>query len=34
MPRVKNKILNAPSMYHCHILEHEDGGIMRQFVVK
>ena len=23
-----------PYMYHCHILEHEDGGMMGQFVVK
>lgn len=22
----------APFMYHCHILEHEDGGMMGQFV--
>ena len=24
---------NAPYMYHCHILEHEDAGMMGQFVV-
>ncbi|MEM8576845.1 MAG: multicopper oxidase domain-containing protein [Pseudomonadota bacterium] len=24
---------NAPYMYHCHILEHEDGGMMGQFTV-
>lgn len=24
---------NSPYMYHCHILEHEDGGMMGQFVV-
>lgn len=24
----------SPYMYHCHILEHEDGGMMGQFVVK
>ncbi|WP_366523347.1 multicopper oxidase domain-containing protein [uncultured Roseobacter sp.] len=24
---------NTPYMYHCHILEHEDCGMMRQFVV-
>ena len=23
----------APYMYHCHILEHEDAGMMGQFVV-
>ncbi|WP_281858894.1 multicopper oxidase domain-containing protein, partial [Litoreibacter halocynthiae] len=23
----------APFMYHCHILEHEDGGMMGQFSV-
>ena len=23
----------APFMYHCHILEHEDAGMMGQFVV-
>ena len=22
-----------PYMYHCHILEHEDAGMMGQFVV-
>jgi FtsP/CotA-like multicopper oxidase with cupredoxin domain len=22
-----------PFMYHCHILEHEDGGMMAQFTV-
>ncbi|MEM7112692.1 MAG: multicopper oxidase domain-containing protein [Chloroflexota bacterium] len=24
---------DVPYMYHCHILEHEDGGMMGQFVV-
>ena len=24
---------DAPFMYHCHILEHEDGGMMGQFTV-
>lgn len=24
---------HAPYMYHCHILEHEDGGMMGQFTV-
>jgi blue copper oxidase len=24
---------NHPYMYHCHILEHEDAGMMGQFVV-
>lgn len=24
---------DAPYMYHCHILEHEDAGMMGQFVV-
>lgn len=24
--------VNAPFMYHCHILEHEDGGMMGQFL--
>lgn len=24
---------SAPYMYHCHILEHEDGGMMGQFSV-
>ena len=24
---------NLPYMYHCHILEHEDGGMMGQFTV-
>ena len=23
----------TPFMYHCHILEHEDGGMMGQFTV-
>ncbi len=26
-------IANAPYMYHCHILEHEDAGMMGQFTV-
>ena len=25
---------DTPYMYHCHILEHEDGGMMGQFTVK
>lgn len=25
---------DSPYMYHCHILEHEDAGMMGQFVVK
>lgn len=25
---------NNPYMYHCHILEHEDGGMMGQFTVQ
>jgi FtsP/CotA-like multicopper oxidase with cupredoxin domain len=25
--------IEAPFMYHCHILEHEDNGMMGQFVV-
>ena len=25
--------VDAPFMYHCHILEHEDGGMMGQFTV-
>ncbi|MBI5915184.1 MAG: multicopper oxidase domain-containing protein, partial [Bacteroidetes bacterium] len=24
---------NLPYMFHCHILSHEDGGMMRQFIV-
>ena len=24
---------NTPYMYHCHILEHEDQGMMGQFTV-
>ena len=24
---------NLPFMYHCHILEHEDNGMMGQFLV-
>ena len=24
---------DIPYMYHCHILEHEDGGMMGQFLV-
>jgi hypothetical protein len=24
---------NLPYMYHCHILAHEDSGMMGQFVV-
>jgi hypothetical protein len=24
---------DAPYMFHCHILEHEDRGMMGQFVV-
>ncbi len=26
-------VVNAPYMYHCHILEHEDAGMMGQFTV-
>ena len=26
-------VANAPYMYHCHILEHEDAGMMGQFTV-
>jgi len=25
--------INVPYMYHCHILEHEDQGMMGQFLV-
>ena len=25
---------DTPYMYHCHILEHEDAGMMGQFVVE
>ena len=25
---------NYPYMYHCHILEHEDAGMMGQFTVE
>jgi len=25
---------DIPFMYHCHILEHEDAGMMGQFLVK
>ena len=25
---------DAPYMYHCHILEHEDCGMMGQFTVR
>tara|TARA_R100001594_G_scaffold63515_3_gene97896 strand:+ start:48 stop:416 length:369 start_codon:yes stop_codon:yes gene_type:complete len=25
---------NTPYMYHCHILEHEDAGMMGQFTVE
>lgn len=32
--RVKHEALDAvPFMYHCHILEHEDAGMMGQFTV-
>jgi FtsP/CotA-like multicopper oxidase with cupredoxin domain len=24
---------NAPYMYHCHLLNHEDNGMMGEFVV-
>jgi len=24
---------NTPYMYHCHLLQHEDNGMMGQFVV-
>ena len=26
--------ISSPFMYHCHILEHEDNGMMGQFVVR
>ncbi|MDQ7004043.1 MAG: multicopper oxidase domain-containing protein [Ghiorsea sp.] len=26
-------VVGAPYMYHCHILEHEDAGMMGQFTV-
>ena len=25
--------VNSPYMYHCHLLWHEDSGLMGQFVV-
>ena len=25
---------DTPYMYHCHILEHEDAGMMGQFVIE
>jgi FtsP/CotA-like multicopper oxidase with cupredoxin domain len=29
----RNTDADLPYMYHCHILEHEDAGMMGQFVV-
>ena len=29
--RFTQPAIKAPFMYHCHILEHEDGGMMGQF---
>lgn len=31
--RFDQPAMNAPFMYHCHILEHEDNGMMGQFSV-
>ena len=31
--RFDQPAIKAPFMYHCHILEHEDNGMMGQFVV-
>ena len=30
--RFTQPAVNAPFMYHCHILEHEDNGMMGQFM--
>ena len=30
--RFTQPAVKAPFMYHCHILEHEDNGMMGQFV--
>ncbi|HEX2255194.1 MAG TPA: multicopper oxidase domain-containing protein [Afifellaceae bacterium] len=32
--RFTQPAMTAPFMYHCHILEHEDNGMMGQFVVR
>lgn len=32
--RLTQPAVAAPFMYHCHILEHEDNGMMGQFVVR
>ncbi len=32
--RFSQPAATAPFMYHCHVLEHEDGGMMGQFVVR
>jgi blue copper oxidase len=32
--RFTHPAVAAPFMYHCHILEHEDNGMMGQFVVR
>ena len=32
--RATQPAVAAPFMYHCHILEHEDNGMMGQFVVR
>lgn len=29
----KRAAADAPFMYHCHILEHENAGMMGQFTV-
>ncbi len=33
LARFSQPAVEAPFMYHCHILEHEDNGMMGQFVV-
>jgi len=33
IPFTRTASATAPYMYHCHILEHEDGGMMGQFTV-
>jgi len=32
--RFSHTAVTAPYMYHCHILEHEDNGMMGQFIVR
>ena len=32
--RFPHTAVTAPYMYHCHILEHEDNGMMGQFIVR